>query len=259
MKKLVINLLKALFGVDFLHALHRIYRYAKPVKIPTNELLFLQQVAKYIPAGAVALDIGANVGKTGSVLAFEPLPEAFRFVQSKYGKLGNVQVFNLALSNESGRKKIMIDETFFAPPTAALTESAVHIKDASKLKEIEIVADRLDDVLNSKGITKVSFMKIDVEGHEEQVLAGARRTLEEHRPVIFMEILREKWKNSDPGEASALRLKELGYRMGQLATEDAVFAKERFDAKTENFIFLPANVQTPIYTESLTPPILLGT
>jgi hypothetical protein len=45
----------------------------------------------------------------------------------------------------------------------------------------------LDQALTSMKVKKVDFIKLDVDGHEPTVLAGAKKTLHQHRPPILME------------------------------------------------------------------------
>ena len=47
----------------------------------------------------------------------------------------------------------------------------------------------LDDLFQWEGLTRLDYLKIDAEGAEEQVLAGARRIVTRYRPIIQVEIL----------------------------------------------------------------------
>lgn len=59
-----------------------------------------------------------------------------------------------------------------------------------------------------------SLIKIDVEGHELEVLAGARRVLEEHRPVVICEL--------STGDGAARLLEALGYKVTILDGQNAL-------------------------------------
>jgi hypothetical protein len=61
--------------------------------------------------------------------------------------------------------------------------------------------------LDSLKLERLDLVKLDVEGMELDVLRGARATMEKHRPVMCIEVLK-----SDPAAIEAF-LKELGYRV----------------------------------------------
>jgi len=70
----------------------------------------------------------------------------------------------------------------------------------------------LDDFMASTGINKLSLLKLDVDGNEEDVLSGSIQTLERHRPLIVIE-----WASSVIAESGrsprsmAHQLSDLGY------------------------------------------------
>jgi FkbM family methyltransferase len=64
--------------------------------------------------------------------------------------------------------------------------------------------------VDSLGLTRLDLMKIDVEGMEEEVLAGARKTIVACRPVLLVE-----WIKS-PKEQLRQSLEDLGYTVFEL-------------------------------------------
>jgi hypothetical protein len=68
----------------------------------------------------------------------------------------------------------------------------------------------LDSLVAERGLDRVDLIKIDVEGHERQVLDGAETTLRRHRPALVIETGHEA-----EGDRPAIhdRLHGLGYRM----------------------------------------------
>jgi FkbM family methyltransferase len=63
---------------------------------------------------------------------------------------------------------------------------------APRFNNLEI--KRLDDMADKiKG--KIDFVKIDTEGFELKTLAGARKTLEKHRPIVFIETFDDNIKS----------------------------------------------------------------
>jgi len=140
------------------------------------------------------IDIGAKVGMytyrirnySSEVIAFEPIPMFNRILRTVFeGKRGRVEPF--AVSDQRGTAKLRlpyghdgsrkygratIDQANrFDPDVIARTE------------EIEVETRRIDDY----DLPDVGFIKIDVEGHELAVLAGAEATLTRHRPNLLIE------------------------------------------------------------------------
>jgi len=143
-------------------------------------------VKRIIPRGHVSLDVGANNGVYTYVLstisrrveAFEPLPACARTIAAFGAR--NVGVHQVALSSANGVKELFVPQilgTFqtslasFTPPRGAFETYSVPVK-------------RLDDY----GFDDVSFMKIDVEGHELEVLKGARETIAKCSPILLIEV-----------------------------------------------------------------------
>jgi len=139
-----------------------------------------------------ALDVGAFIGTHSvyfsmfcgckPVYAFEANPQTFPILQGNLERNGlELAVFsrNLALGAKSGHAKIL-------PGTGSnLGSSSVdYVNDGSI--EVSTVDEQV--VANAQALRKVALMKIDVEGAELEVLAGARKTLLSYRPILCIEI-----------------------------------------------------------------------
>lgn len=132
---------------------------------------------------SVVFDIGANIGLTTFVLsqyadkvfAFEPNPTVFPLLKQNMeaNKLGNVSVHQMAVGATSG-------VTHFAG-TSAFGYMA---KDAS-LPAVQV--ETVDRLVVDLGVDRLDLLKIDVEGFEPDVLAGARQTIKRLSPTIYME------------------------------------------------------------------------
>lgn len=160
-----------------------------------------------IPEGAVVYDIGANVGyyslmasavsgPAGHVYAFEPLPRNVDFLQ-KHVTLNKmtdrITVFDVAVSDKSGEAAFDL----------GASTSMGHLAESGEIKVRQV---RLDDMVTAGEIEPPDYMKVDVEGAEFEVLNGARKVLELHKPVIFLDT-----HNREAHNATVELLNELDY------------------------------------------------
>ncbi|HLA63333.1 MAG TPA: FkbM family methyltransferase [Rhodothermales bacterium] len=140
--------------------------------------------------GAVVADVGANVGyytrlaahlvgPTGAVHAFEPTPHAYRLLELNAADLPCVQAHRLALSDHDGETTIYV--------RASGDLSSLAGGDGAEAVPVRVA--RLDTAL--AGVERLDFLKVDVEGFEPEVLRGAQRAMEVHRPVVTFEYLDE--------------------------------------------------------------------
>lgn len=92
----------------------------------------------------------------------------------------NVCVENVALSNRSGTGSLFAPRQIGRDALATLSEK--HVQPGAS--RIQVPLRRLDEYR----LDDVRFMKIDVEGHELEVLVGAEGTIERCSPVLLVEI-----------------------------------------------------------------------
>jgi len=144
-----------------------------------------------ISPGTRVLDIGANVGiyalpwaaiSTGvTVHCFEPNPAVrARLARNvALNRLGSrVRLHPEALSDRAGTATL-----YGSDDMSSLNQGVYSGRQAAP---VEVPLARLDDVLGGEG-TPISLMKIDVQGHELEVLRGAETLISRHRPVLILE------------------------------------------------------------------------
>lgn len=170
---------------------------------------------EHVRPGDTVLDIGAHVGyysllssvlagDAGTVWAFEPNPHNCAFLRRhvEINRRGNVRVTEAAVSDAAGRARFDFGR---GSGTGRLSGDGA----------IEVATVRLDDFVRERGIAPTA-VKIDVEGAEVQVLEGARATLGEHRPVIFLST-----HGAEVHRASMELLRGLGYAFRPILGSDA--------------------------------------
>jgi FkbM family methyltransferase len=172
----------------------------------------LRELHKYVRRDGIALDVGASTGvyayhlsrMARCVYSFEPNPEYAECIRRL--RVRNVLIENVALSSREGQAKLRIPlvSTKAENKGMASLEPRV-VADERLSRTIDVPLRRLD---NYK-FKNVSFIKIDVEGHEEDVLDGGRETIARDRPCLLIEIE----ERHNPGGLSRIdkSLSALGY------------------------------------------------
>jgi FkbM family methyltransferase len=183
------------------------YKYFKRGE---REILLVRHL---VEPGSTALDIGASIGLyaaemaryAGKVIAFEANPQVAAFARMVAAR--NVEVVNAALSSKSGRASLKIPLNPNGVPIDELaTIEADNPLHASESASLAVETKRLDDF----NIANCSFIKIDVEGHEEAVLDGAAALIAQQRPVLMLEL--DETLNRGALARVAARYTALSYR-----------------------------------------------
>ena len=177
-----------------------------------DELRFLaERVFPGLPKGGVCLDIGANIGNHSlafaphfaRIIAFEPHPRTFRLLQLNAELAPNITPLNIGASTEAAVVSVVQDPLNYAATSIGRPGSADAVR-------VDFRLVRLDDLADINDAAAISFIKIDVEGHERAALEGAAQTIRRHKPLIVMEVLPADI--ADGSSEAVDLLKTLGYR-----------------------------------------------
>ncbi len=153
-----------------------------------------------IPADAVVIDVGANIGSMtfkfagmapkGHVYAFEPTDYA-------YAKLfKNISLNPQFASRITPVKRFLADQDRLKHEMKAYASWKVdgsipnpHPLHGGAIKSADSVpAVTLDHFCLENGIQRIDLIKIDTDGHEYKVLKGARKMIKKYRPYVVFEI-----------------------------------------------------------------------
>lgn len=157
------------------------------------ETLLERRYRQWVRPGDTAVDVGAHrgrhlgalldcVGPAGKVLAFEPLPDQFGYLKETFDA-PNAVLHNCALSCASGTSSFVHAQG--SPEESGLRERIYNVPEQVVPTLIDVEVDTLDSHIGE--LTKLSFIKIDVEGGEIDCLKGAVNTISRFRPVVSVE------------------------------------------------------------------------
>ena len=145
-------------------------------------------IRRVLPAGAAVrqvVDVGANKGlwtaaalaafPDAHVHAFEPSDALQEGLRARYGAEPRVTLNDVALAAEPGTATLHSDVP--GSGLASLTARNLEHVGVSMDHEQQVVVTTLDAYVAERGIDRVDVLKIDVEGHELDVLRGSERTL----------------------------------------------------------------------------------
>ncbi|HTD65127.1 MAG TPA: FkbM family methyltransferase [Candidatus Limnocylindria bacterium] len=156
-----------------------------------------EAIARLLDREETAIEVGANIGQNcslmarrvgpgGAVLAFEPHPEivaelrqnAARWDRAKFAP---IQIEQIALGSANGEALLDCGEEFETNRGSASLRTAV----TQGGRRFQVKVARLDEYINN--LSQVAVCKIDVEGHELEVLRGAKQALRRGaiRDIIF--------------------------------------------------------------------------
>lgn len=176
--------------------------YSKDFWNGSYEMYTCHFIQSIVPANTVCYDIGANIGyhtlvlakragSGGLVYAFEPIPEVCEVLKhnAKINDMSNIVVVNNVVSCESGTLTLVLNiDIDQASVLEDLPEQKLFAKiTKNPLRKTFTCTSITIDEFVAQGNRPPSFMKIDVEGAEVDVLAGATNTLENHQPVVLCE------------------------------------------------------------------------
>jgi len=212
-------------------------KYRKAEKTQETELRLLPQL---VDNTKVAIDIGANTGLytfylskyAKQVFAFEP-HELFAEFLSK-AVASNVIVINKGVSNKNASLP------FYVPVKSGRMQMNIASFDNKTAVDWECIEEKVETVtLDSMQYKNVGYIKIDVEGHEYEVLEGAVNLISTQKPIVQIEILDI---SKDRSENRSLNfLMEQGYEI-YVYTENKLneFNSVSLSSMGKNFICIPA-------------------
>ncbi len=231
-----------------------------------RERAHLELLRESLEPGMTVVDLGANigyyvleaaraVGPDGRVFAVEPDPRNFRFLERNVRENGygdRVSTEALAMGEEDGTAELRLGHT-----TNVSTLVPLPGGEDDPGERVEVDVRSVDGYLADRGVNRLDFLRMDVEGFEVEIFRGMRRTLE--RGAVGMRILMEVHptvysENRDfesvlndvlssgfraaavvsAGEPRPPRFRRLGYRPDHVVFEDGFLRGVYRDIRDED-------------------------
>jgi FkbM family methyltransferase len=191
-----------------------------PVQIDSNMITFFQ---KFIKEGDLVIDIGANIGDTtvpmavaagasGLTLGFDPNPYVFKILQ-KNASLNkdktNIEPVPYAISVREEEFYFISSEASFSNGGIAPTKDSKHGKFIypDKIKGVNL-KEFLEKNYKER-LSKFTFIKIDTEGYDKEIVKSIRDLITAYKPTIIAESF-GKATNADKEELYEV-IEQLGY------------------------------------------------
>jgi len=154
-------------------------------------------VDRFLGKSGVFVDIGANTGiytlkaakhfgNDGIIVAIEPFLETIATLHRSVQANGftNVRLRNLAVGAQTGVTTLWMNSG--TPNSFSIAEKV------GKAQGVLVLVVSLDDLYRWEKLERLDYLKIDVEGGEQEVLLGATNTIRTYRPIIQCEVS-TKW------------------------------------------------------------------
>lgn len=170
---------------------------------------------KYIPKEkGVILDIGANIGQTtlwmaqllndnNKIISFEPYPRTFLKLKKnlELNSYSNIILENIALGNTDSTINMVEECETNSGGFRVYNPKAHGVR--SKVTQVEqITLDQYFSNINEK----ITFIKIDVEGFEYNVLRGAKSIIKKHQPILYIELSNSNLKAQGSSASQVIEL-----------------------------------------------------
>lgn len=211
------------------------YAFKKAEKAP------IERLESLIQSGSAVYDVGANVGvyaarmarrvgPEGRLVCIEANPVCVQYLRTNIlkAKLGNVDILPVALLHKNGTTRFSVN---YGNSTTGLSEVSGYYG----LKvghEVVVPSYTFDQLLVTYDLPAPDVVKLDVEGAEHLAVLGMRRTLEQHRPILLIEL------HGEPCTGSTLQeLDRHGYRYRDPDTGQDFADAEQVQARFESSVF----------------------
>jgi FkbM family methyltransferase len=188
----------------------------------TYEPELAEAVREFVKPGMTVYDVGANIGYVsmllahaarpdGRVFAFEALPANIERIRANIGLNGledRIHLIPQAVADKSGELTFHVHESVGMGKVAGSAGRPGEQYQA----EIQVQTVSLDEFVYQQGNPAPHVVKIDIEGGEVLALPGMKRILNEHHPLLLLEL-----HGPESEQVAWQTLTEAGYRLHEMS------------------------------------------
>ncbi|MEQ8282260.1 MAG: FkbM family methyltransferase [Parvibaculum sp.] len=213
---------------------------------------FAARIVPLVPEDGVIVDVGAHSGQfaklfarmvpRGQVYAFEPGGYALSILRpvARLRRLRNVEIVPAGLSDVPGSEVLNVP----LKKRGTLGFGLAHI--GAELSGRDVVSQRialttLDLFARERNLTRLDFIKADIEGWEPHFLRGARETIARFRPSLMIEVSPKQLAQSGATQEEIFSaFVPLGYRIFKTREHEGyrLHAAGGFDGSAD-YLFVP--------------------
>ncbi len=170
-----------------------LYFHSMPGILKRDEIFPI--IGLFLDDDAVFFDVGANIGgvliatskclKRGRVYGFEPSRKNFELLKHNVdaNRLTNASIYNIALGRSDTTLSFVTEQT--GAYSHVLTDGCI-VPGTQTQEKVDVRT--LDGFVLENKIDRIDFIKIDVEGYEKEVIAGAKKTIRKFDPIVYAEL-----------------------------------------------------------------------
>ena len=224
------------------------HAYSNVTGNPSNADI-VKRIKAVIPENPVIVEAGAydghdtiemcNLLPEAKIYALEPVPELFSKSSKNLESFSNVKIYNSALSDKTGTGTMYLSEWQGRPgivgESSSLLPPKEHLKYAPHISfdnKIEVNTTTIDDWAEENNIKNISFLKLDIQGNELNVLKASPKTLSTVKAILTEVEFVEAYEGQYLFEDIKVWLEEQGFKLEVLYTDpgrwfgDALFIRK---------------------------------
>lgn len=187
-----------------------------------SELRLAKYLIRHLPKGSVFMDIGAHIGyfsllasilvsPKGKVFSLEPGSESYMLLSKNTKKYNHITPIQKAVTHNYGVQKFYEFPAKYAEYNSFDVDQYRNEDWFARSGVVTVTVDTTNlDTFVENWNAYPDFIKMDVEGAEDQVIQGGESFLTDHAPVIIMEFLAPDRRN-EPHHRARNLLKNHGY------------------------------------------------